>query len=743
MQKLVLIALMLPLHFLLATEPDTSRFVQFQEVTIVGDRAMSIPGSGSYIGSLQLQKLHQYDAQNVLRLVPGVTIRDEEGFGLRPNIGLRGTSVNRSEKITLMEDGILIAPAPYSDPAAYYFPTFTRMSGVEVLKGSSQIKYGPRTVGGAINFISTPIPTSFQGGAMLSYGRFNTNQQRLWLGDSRERLDYVFDVTRLASSGFKELDGGGNTGFDRRDVMGKIRFHTGDDASMYQALTLKFVNSTEDGNETYLGLTYDDYRNNPRRRYSGTQLDALDMYHNHLTLNHTIIPVTGLTISSTAYYSKSFREWARGNNFGGQSINNILGDPEGRRAAYNVMTGQADGTILYRATNRTYISKGIQFNTNYLFTKDELTHRIEFGIRHHYDQSDRFGTNASYNMTNGKMILDVGGIKGNSENQLRSATATSSFLTYDLKYKGLKLSPGVRYERISLGLENYGTADGERLGTALRRASNDLSVFLPGIGINYELGRESSIFGGIHRGFSPPGMPSVTSAEGQANPELSTNYELGFRHIANGFSMQATGFLNNFDNILGSDNVSGGGIGTGDMFNAGSALIKGMELSASVDVLNREGGTTKYKLPISIAYTYTSAIFQETFVNGGGDWGSGLINKGDNIPFVSPHMLTTIVGFEAGKIDISLTSRFTSETRVKPGANEKILPGDGVGFAEVNALPGFIIIDLAVNYRISKKLSVYSFVNNLMNNDAIVANLPQGFRPAMPLSFNIGLKANF
>jgi Fe(3+) dicitrate transport protein len=68
-------------------------------------------GSSARMTNAELQKMNQADVNKVLRSMPGIQVRDEEGFGLRPNIGLRGTPVNRSAKITIMEDGILMAPA--------------------------------------------------------------------------------------------------------------------------------------------------------------------------------------------------------------------------------------------------------------------------------------------------------------------------------------------------------------------------------------------------------------------------------------------------------------------------------------------------------------------------------------------------------------------------------------------------------------------------------------------------------
>jgi Fe(3+) dicitrate transport protein len=714
---------------------DSIKSLDLNEVTIVGNRAKSLPGSGQYIGIRTLEKLNQPNVNNVLRTIPGVNIRDEEGFGLRPNIGLRGTAVNRSAKVTLMEDGILIAPAPYSDPAAYYFPTFARMHGVEVLKGSSQIKYGPYTIGGAINLISTPIPSSFRGFAQLSYGSFHTNQQRLWVGDSRKNFDYLFEVNRMASNGFKQLDNGGNTGFDRRDIMGKFRWHSDEEAKIQQSLTLKFVTGSEDGNETYLGLTYEDYQANPLRRYAGTQKDKLDMTFQNISLHYSILPAKGLSVHVTGYYAHVFRDWARASSFGGQSINNIINNPNAHQTPYLIMTGQEDGEVQYQSAARNFISAGVQANANYTFNTGEISHRLNWGIRYHMDQADRFATRSFFAMTNGNMVLTSPGLKGNQENQIRDALSISSFLSYDIQYKSLKLSPGFRVEKIEFELQNFGNSDNGRTGLALRSATNDLNILLPGIGFNYEINPGMKAFGGIHRGFSPPGMPSLNASDGQAKVETSINYELGYGYEKAGFNLELTGFLNQYDNILGTDNISGGGAGTGDMFNAGNAKIQGLELSMSYDLW-------KY-FPLSFAYTYTSAKFEETFLNGGGDWGNGLIQKGDFIPFITPHLLTGSIGISKNRFNALLIGRYTSQTRIRPGQNEIILPSENAGLSAINAIKGFLILDLSANYKFNSTFTGFTTINNLTNNTVIVANLPQGYRPNIPLSLNFGVRAHF
>ena len=713
--------------------------IALSEVSIIAGNIKKLSGSGEYISPLKLSRINQPDINKVLRIVPGVNIREEEGFGLRPNIGLRGTPVNRSAKITLMEDGVLMAPAPYADPAAYYFPTFARMQGVEILKGSSQIKHGPYTTGGAINLISTVIPNTFRGYADVSYGSYGTSQQRIWVGDSRRNFDYVFDINRIASNGFKQLDNGGNTGFDRNDILFKFRLHTDQRAKIYQSLSLKFLRMQETGNESYLGLTYDDFKQNPLRRYAATQKDILNMNHQHLILNHTIIPVKGLSVSTSAYTINTFRDWARVNSIGGQSLNNILANPSTHQTPYQIMTGNADGEIDYRSAARTYYSKGIQTNAKYHFETGDIAHKIELGARYHTDQADRWGTSSVYTMTNGIMVLKTAGINGNQENQIRNAGSFSTYLNYDFTYKGLTVIPGLRYENIELELTDYGKADNARLGSSLKSATNNIAVLIPGISFNAEVAKDMGVFGGVHKGFSPPGMPSVAAQATQAKEETAISYELGYRFASKRLNTQLVGFLSDYDNLLGSDNISGGGAGTGDMFNAGKSKIQGLELSLAYNIINHD----KYRLPLNIAYTFTDARFSETFINGGGDWGSGQINAGDMIPFITPHLLTASLSFESSKLDVTLTGRYVSTTRVKPGQDNLIIPDSQVEYNSVNAIGAQFVADISANYKLYNGVTTYARLNNITNNKGIVANLPQGYRPSMPFAVFAGVKLDF
>ena len=266
-------------------EKKKDSVVMLPEVTLEANvlfgsafEARNRTGSAHFISTKEL-KLYQFtDLQRLLQSVPGINAYEEDGFGLRPNISLRGTSPERSAKITMMEDGVLIAPAPYSASAAYYIPVAARMQSIEVLKGSSQIQYGPFTTGGAINLVSLGIPQASTGRVQASYGGFGNRLLEVNQGGHIGGFGYVIQGIHQGSNGFKELPYGLPTGYDLNDFMGKLSYDwiTG---ARKQSLQVKYQQSAERADETYLGLTETDFANNPRARYLASSKDLMDTDH--------------------------------------------------------------------------------------------------------------------------------------------------------------------------------------------------------------------------------------------------------------------------------------------------------------------------------------------------------------------------------------------------------------------------------------------------------------------------------
>ncbi len=692
-----------------------------------------IPGSVAYLSPKTLSKFSYTDINRTLRAVPGINLQEEDGFGLRPNIGLRGTGTERSSKITIMEDGVLMAPAPYSAPAAYYFPTIGRMQAVEILKGSSQIKYGPYTTGGAINLISTQIPEELAARVELLAGSYGGRNVHAYVGNSHKNVAYLGEAYIFGSDGFKTLDNGGNTGFIRQDYLGKIRVNTNPDARIYQSLTFKFGQVLETSNETYLGLTQEDFNQTPYRRYYGSQKDQINVRQQQLALTHQIKFSEQFKITTTAYRNNLHRNWYKltkvtDSTGTATGITAILDNPQAYPEALAIIKGQTStnpDALDVKANNRTYYSQGIQTVLSSNYTTGNWQHMPEVGLRLHQDQMDRYQWVDEYAMNEGVMMLTKAGTPGTESNRIEGASAFAAYLQYKLKYGNLTLVPGLRYENILLSRQDYGKNDPDRTGTDLQERSNRVAVWIPGVGIDYRFNPYISSFAGVHKGFSPPGSKEGTK------PEESINYEWGVRLNKAALSGEMVLFVNDYSNLLGSDLAAAGGGGSNDLYNAGEVLTKGLEFRMSYDLLSRNL-YTPFRLPLSVVYTYTDSRFQNSFDSENDSWGQ--VTAGDEFPYLAHHQLAFVTGLEHSKFSINLSGKYTSEMRTKPG--QGVIPPN-------EKTDAWFVLDASTAYNLHTGIALFASVTNITNKVYLVSRRPAGLRPGMPRAFNIGIKANF
>lgn len=711
---------------------------QLQEVVVSSQqmlgskfKARNRTGSAYYISPEEIRKLGYTDINRMLKAVPGVNMYEEDGFGLRPNISLRGTKAERSERISIMEDGVLAAPAPYSAPAAYYFPNVARMEAIEVLKGSSQVQYGPFTTGGAINLVSTPIPNTFSGKADISYGSKNTFKSHATIGSSWKHFGYMVEYLRYQSDGFKRYEDYAAEGFKRNDIIAKMMVKTDKVRGVNHALELKFGYAGENSDETYVGLSADDFRKTPFLRYAGSQMDKLKTDHQQWVATYLLTFSNKLKVTTNAYYNYFHRNWYKLNDVRAGitskekiSVADVLIDPETNIRYFDILTGKTDRegeALLVRANNRTYRSRGIQTRAEYRFNVKEFFFDLEFGLRYHADEEDRFQWDDSYSMKNKKMVLFMEGIHGTNANRITSANALAGYLLAKLRYNVWTITAGLRYEDIDLLKKDYTKEDLARSGKVRIETPNHARVLIPGIGVHYQLLPAASVFFGIHKGFAPP------SAELYQKPESSVNMELGTRVSIGKFKAELIGFYNNYSNMLGSDLAASGGSGTLEQFNVGEARVKGAEFLVQYQPLPH---TCSLRLPLQLSYTYTDTEMRNSFESH--SWGN--VVRGDEIPYIFKHALNMQLGIEYKWFYANIGARYNSDMRTSPG--------QGV-IAEREKVPANLILDASVNVLVNKYLTLRLNAINLTNRVYLTSRHPAGLRAGHPFGIYAGANVRF
>lgn len=690
-------------------------------------RVQNRTGSAYYMSFKELQKFGYTDVNRMLKSVPGVNIYEEDGFGLRPNISMRGTDATRSARISLMEDGILAAPAPYASPAAYYFPNAARMHAMEILKGGTQVQYGPFTTGGAINMVSTPIPKKFKTRLNTSYGIYNTFKAHAMVGDSWRYFGYMVEYLHYQSDGFKRFSNGGKKpGFHRDDIIAKIRVNT-DRAGINHALELKMGFAYEHSRETYLGLTEEDFKKNPFVRYPSSRYDNMRFNHLQNSLTYHLMFPNNLKITTSAYINLFSRNWykletVRVGHLAGEkrSINDILEDPITNHLYYDIMTGRKSyigEALILRASSRTYPARGVQSNASYKFTIGDIKIDMLAGIRFHSDAEDRHQWEDSYSMNNGQMELFLPGIHGSHQNRILSATAFSAYYLGKLKIEKLTLSAGLRYEDVSLLNTDFGKLDPNRTGMQRIETPNKVRVLIPSLGVHYNISPNISVFTGVHRGFAPPSAVLYQKAES------SINVETGLRIHTNELQAEIIGFHNHYFNMLGNDLLASGGFGSAIQFNVGKAGVSGGELLVNYQPMPKGA---LIKLPIQLSYTYTHTALLNDFISS--TWGK--VSKGDGIPYITEHSANLSVGASYRWLELNIGTRYNSPTRSTAGQGP---------IPKRFLIPATLIVDIGLKGTINKYVSVTLNIINATNRIYIAARAPSGLRPGHPFGIYSGV----
>ncbi|MBM3337557.1 MAG: Fe3+-dicitrate receptor, partial [Betaproteobacteria bacterium] len=421
------VCVLLPMSVHVVAQEAVDR--ELPRVDVIGDslNVLKLPGSATVVDAATLEESRVFNVNEALRKVPGVHVREEEGVGLRPNIGMRGMNPTRSTKTLLLEDGLPLSFAPYGDNASYYHPPIDRYESIEVSKGSQVIRFGPQTAGGLINYI-TPEPQQQLGGTVGI------------AGGTRGYLNGHVMVTgngAIADIYHKESDGARNNMHSRLDdVNFKWARHLNDD----HKLVLRATHFREHSQLTYSGLTQNEYLNFGAR-YNPFKNDFFDANRTGLSATHEW-KIDGNSKLVTSLYGAFFdRDWWRQASDTGTSLN----CEAAQRTTGLIQLGDSElNSCKMQGRLRQYTTAGIDSRMLTSHQAWGFQNDLEYGVKFQYENQRRRQINyTSYS----NYILDQGSTTG--ENQRRQTEAVSAFVSNRTQLtERLAVTPIVRIENI-------------------------------------------------------------------------------------------------------------------------------------------------------------------------------------------------------------------------------------------------------------------------------------------------------
>ena len=656
--------------------------IELPRIDIVGreeNALYKIPGTVDVINQQRMEELQPQSLQDVLKTVPGVNVRgDEGGLGSIPNIGIRGLNPSRSSKVLLLEDGAPIQPSLFISNASYYSPPVEQIGGIEVLKGASGLKYGPSNIGGVVNYLSkTPAPGFKLTGKVGNYGY---RLAELEAGGKSSSNGAIGGINLIQS----ESNGYQGNGFKMYDILVK----GGMEIAQNQWLSLKYTHYDNNINTSYVGLRPNQYSTHSRDNPAPN--DRFITQRNAVDLNHAIEISPETKINTLMYWSRLSRDYWR------QSI--VKRTQES--TVFRVCNVGADCLV---GRNREFQMLGIDSRVGHAYKALGISNEAEFGLRMH--------TESQINqVVSSKTLAYSGRLTSQEDNKANSVAvyAQNRFLLS----KDFALIPGVRVESYNQTRSNAATG---KAGSAKNVET------IPQIGATWQLVPQVQAYGSVYKGFAPAQLATAIDDKGvdqQLAPERSTNTELGLRGRSGAFTYDSAIFSMNFSNQIVNQSLAAGI----SKANGGKSLHQGAEMSLAYALGGGWGinGNATY-IPVA-KFVGTSSLGRD----------------GNRIPY-TPKLTSNLgVSYEKNGFNTLVNLNYVS-AQYADSANTVAQNAIGT----LGEVPAFTTVNWSANYAINKDWKVFGVINNVFNKRYISSRSPDGIFAGAPLNFQAGMSYQF
>lgn len=670
---------------LYAATERTQQVVELPTIQVIGsqkDSILKIPGAAVIVSQEQIQQFTPSSTEEILKRVSGVYVKPEEESAIVGNIGMRGIS-SADYKTLILEDGVPVAPGLFVGNGRYYNPRIQRMDSIEVLKGSSALRYGPMNIGGVVNY-RTKQPKD---GALvdLSIGSWDTYKTTVELGGSSPTKDS--NVGAILS--WAKSDGFMDKSYEMKDAVIKAGTAIGDN----QWVGVKFTHYENDANISYRGQFLGEYH--AKKQNNPAPDDWFLTERNSFDINHRWDINADTELQTLLYWSEMNRDYWR------YGVNATASQAAGRWIYTDNVSGNNRAFERIGAETR-LIAKNTIFN---------LPGEAEIGLRVMNEKMDDVTINAT------RATPRTGTTAKDTKDSAKSV-ALYAQNRFDISDQ-LSVTPGVRVERYEQ------QRDDKQKNETVKTSNTEV---MPGLGVTYQFIPAVQLYASVYKAFSPAlNGDSLSGMKDQKlDAETAVSWELGLRGQQDAVRYELTAFRMDFDNQIIPANSNSDFQTT----NGGKTYNQGFEGAVSLEF---ENGFDVFANLTWIA----NAEFKGDRYNKNGSLKS---KDGDRVPYTPEWVANLGLGYTYAGLRSQLSanytgSQFTDELNTKPIVENT----SGLFTGKIDA---YTIVDLTTRYTLNDQVEFYGAVKNL-EDKRYIASLRQGIYVGPERSFEAGVRYRF